>query len=168
MDEWLVPVCQPAMLVKLGPVNGLANLKRYRLLHSSCELWSIWLLGGPHDDVTSRISIDDSVAHAEGFAKCSGLRVRHRAGADSLTACSGPQHTDRALGGSSGPVSRIPGTVRKFQWSERTRRLRGNGCLAVCACARSPNARMSIVPADQWLRATRGISALVSRRNLCY
>jgi LysR family glycine cleavage system transcriptional activator len=75
LDEWLVPVCQPAMLAKLGPVNGHADLKRYRLLHSSSEPWSIWLLGAPHNDVTSRISIDDSAAIVRAAEAGGGLAL---------------------------------------------------------------------------------------------
>jgi LysR family glycine cleavage system transcriptional activator len=75
MDEWLVPVCQPAMLAKLGPVNGQADLKRYRLLHSSSEPWSIWLLGAPHNDVPSRISIDDSTAIVRAAEAGGGLAL---------------------------------------------------------------------------------------------
>ncbi len=75
MDEWLVPVCQPAMLEKLGPVNGHADLKRYRLLHSSSEPWSIWLLDAPHNDATSRISIDDSAAIVRAAEAGGGLAL---------------------------------------------------------------------------------------------
>jgi LysR family glycine cleavage system transcriptional activator len=62
MDEWLVPVCQPALLAKLGPVSDHSDLKRYRLLHSVTERWSDWLLDGPHEDGALRISTDDSAA----------------------------------------------------------------------------------------------------------
>lgn len=75
MDEWLVPVCQPALFAKHGPVNGHADLKRYRLLHSSSEPWSIWLLDAPHDDVTSRISIDDSTAIVRAAEGGGGLAL---------------------------------------------------------------------------------------------
>src|SRR6202789_994937 len=75
MDEWLVPVCQPTMFAKLGPVNGHADLKRYRLLHSSSEPWSIWLLGAPHNNVTSRISIDDSTAIVRAAEAGGGLAL---------------------------------------------------------------------------------------------
>jgi LysR family glycine cleavage system transcriptional activator len=75
MDEWLVPVCQPALLAKLGPVNGQADLKRYRLLHSSSEPWSLWLLDAPDNDVTSRISIDDSTAIVRAAEAGSGLAL---------------------------------------------------------------------------------------------
>jgi LysR family glycine cleavage system transcriptional activator len=47
MDEWLVPVCSPALLARLGPVDCHEDLQRYRLLHSSSEPWSVWR-SGPH------------------------------------------------------------------------------------------------------------------------
>ena len=75
MDDWLVPVCQPAMLAALGPVNSDADLKRYRLLHSSSEPWSIWLLGVPAGDSASRISIDDSAAIVRAAEAGSGLAL---------------------------------------------------------------------------------------------
>lgn len=75
MDEWLVPVCRPALLANLGPVNGHADLKRYRLLHSSSEPWSMWLLDAPHNDVTSRISIDDSTAIVRAAEAGGGLAL---------------------------------------------------------------------------------------------
>jgi LysR family glycine cleavage system transcriptional activator len=74
-DEWLVPVCQPALLAKLGPVSDHSDLKRYRLVHSSPEPWSIWLLGVPHDEVTSRISVEDSAAIVRAAEAGSGLAL---------------------------------------------------------------------------------------------
>jgi LysR family glycine cleavage system transcriptional activator len=42
MDEWLVPVCSPKLLAKHGPVSNQADLKKYRLLHSTSEPWHAW------------------------------------------------------------------------------------------------------------------------------
>jgi len=75
MDEWLVPVCQPALLAKLGPVSDHADLKRYRLLHSSTERWSDWLLDGQHDESALRISIDDSAAVVRAAEAGAGLAL---------------------------------------------------------------------------------------------
>jgi LysR family glycine cleavage system transcriptional activator len=75
MDEWLVPVCQPALLAKLGPVSDHADLKRYRLLHSSTERWSDWLLDGQHDETALRISIDDSAAVVRAAEAGGGLAL---------------------------------------------------------------------------------------------
>jgi LysR family glycine cleavage system transcriptional activator len=75
MNEWLVPVCQPAMLAKLGPVIDHADLKRYRLLHNVSERWSDWLLDGPHDEPPSRISTDDSSATVRAAEAGAGLAL---------------------------------------------------------------------------------------------
>ncbi len=44
LDEWLVPVCSPALLERHGPVEGADDLRPYRLIHSTSEPWSSWLL----------------------------------------------------------------------------------------------------------------------------
>jgi LysR family transcriptional regulator, glycine cleavage system transcriptional activator len=75
MEEWLVPVCHPGLLSKLGPVSDHASLKGYRLIHSSSEPWSIWLLGLPHDEVTARISVDDSAAVVRAAEAGGGLAL---------------------------------------------------------------------------------------------
>jgi LysR family glycine cleavage system transcriptional activator len=41
-DEWLVPVCAPALLAKHGPVDVGDSLDRYPLLHSVGEPWTSW------------------------------------------------------------------------------------------------------------------------------
>jgi LysR family glycine cleavage system transcriptional activator len=66
LDEWLVPVCTPALYAKRGPVNDADDLARYTLVHSTSEPWTAWLLAGRMtDDATSPLSgarIDDSSA----------------------------------------------------------------------------------------------------------
>lgn len=42
MDEWLVPVCTPALLEKHGPIRTRDDLKRVPLLHSKSEPWKVW------------------------------------------------------------------------------------------------------------------------------
>lgn len=49
-DEWLVPVCAPALLERHGPVAGIDDLRRYPLLHTSGEPWTAWLFDGRADD----------------------------------------------------------------------------------------------------------------------
>ena len=78
LDEWLVPVCQPALFAKLGPVSDYADLKRYRLLHSSAEPWSIWLLGVSQDEamsMPSRVSVEDSAAIVRAAEAGGGLAL---------------------------------------------------------------------------------------------
>jgi LysR family glycine cleavage system transcriptional activator len=43
LDEWVFPVCSPALLAKLGPIETLADFARYPLLHSRSEPWVDWL-----------------------------------------------------------------------------------------------------------------------------
>jgi LysR family glycine cleavage system transcriptional activator len=43
LDEWLVPVCSPALYAKHGPLRTADDLKRYPLVHSVSEPWTDWL-----------------------------------------------------------------------------------------------------------------------------
>lgn len=50
LDEWLLPVCSPALLRRHGPVRNVDDLRRYPLLHSTSEPWTAWLFDGRVDD----------------------------------------------------------------------------------------------------------------------
>ncbi len=50
LDEWLLPVCAPALLKKYGPIRGVEELRRYPLLHAIGEPWTSWLFNGRADD----------------------------------------------------------------------------------------------------------------------
>ena len=43
LDEWVFPVCSPALLARLGPIDTLADFARYPLIHSRSEPWPDWL-----------------------------------------------------------------------------------------------------------------------------
>ena len=77
LDEWLVPVCPPAMLQRLGRVSSSDDLKRYRLLHSTSEPWSAWLLGDTLEDhwPSAGITFDDSVAIVRAAEQGQGLAL---------------------------------------------------------------------------------------------
>ena len=66
LDDWLVPVCTPALYAKHGPVRDADDLARYTLVHSPSEPWSDWLLAGRGSRGTtaprSGAQIDDSSA----------------------------------------------------------------------------------------------------------
>ncbi len=49
LDEWLLPVCTPALYAKHGPVRTADDLKRYPLVHSVSEPWTAWLFDGRAD-----------------------------------------------------------------------------------------------------------------------
>jgi LysR family glycine cleavage system transcriptional activator len=46
LDEWLVPVCTPALLERHGRLRGPGDTGDYPLVHSTTEPWSFWLTGG--------------------------------------------------------------------------------------------------------------------------
>src|SRR5437763_9377155 len=63
-DEWLVPVCTPALLQRDGPIAEARDRKRSKLLHSTYEPWTAWLLeGGPDEEwPTSCAACDGAIA----------------------------------------------------------------------------------------------------------
>ena len=77
LDEWLVPVCRPALLKKHGPVMNADDLKRYRLMHSTSEPWSTWLFNDAALErwPSSGIAFDDSVAIIRATEAGQGLAL---------------------------------------------------------------------------------------------
>jgi len=77
VGEWLVPVCTPALLDKLGPVASANDLTHYRLLHSTYEPWTAWLLDGGPEEVwpTSGAAFDDAVAIVRAAEDGQGLAL---------------------------------------------------------------------------------------------
>jgi LysR family glycine cleavage system transcriptional activator len=61
LDEWLVPVCTPALYARHGAVRGPDDLARYALVHSTTEPWTAWLLDGR--------------GAADGDARLTGARI---------------------------------------------------------------------------------------------
>jgi LysR family glycine cleavage system transcriptional activator len=79
LDEWLVPVCAPALLSEHGLVDDPQRLHRYPLLHSETEPWSLW-----RDRVQGAVSgaapppraqLDDSSAIVRSAARGHGLAL---------------------------------------------------------------------------------------------
>jgi LysR family glycine cleavage system transcriptional activator len=76
LDEWLVLVCAPALLARHGPVRTTADLRPYRLVHSTSEPWSSWLL--EHDDqrdLARTALYDDSVTVIRAAEAGQGLAL---------------------------------------------------------------------------------------------
>jgi LysR family glycine cleavage system transcriptional activator len=76
LDEWLVPVCAPALLARHGPVRSADDLRHYRLIHSTSEPWSAWLLD--HDDrrdLGRSALYDDSVTVIRAAEASQGLAL---------------------------------------------------------------------------------------------
>ena len=78
MDEWLVPVCSPALYKKFGPLCEPQDLRRYPLLHSSGEPWTTWLFDGHASEEANGIrgaTFDGSSAVVAMAANGSGLAL---------------------------------------------------------------------------------------------
>ena len=77
-DEWLLPVCAPALYRKLGPVRDMDDLRRYPLLHSSGEAWTSWLFEGRSNDPSAGFRgamYDDSQAVVRLAVQGDGLAL---------------------------------------------------------------------------------------------
>jgi LysR family transcriptional regulator, glycine cleavage system transcriptional activator len=77
IEEWLVPVCTPALLKRHGPIGEARDLTRYKLLHSPYEPWTAWLLEGRPDEVwpSSGAAFDDAVAIVRAAEAGQGLAL---------------------------------------------------------------------------------------------
>lgn len=42
MDDWILPVCSPKLLKKIGPIDSLDELKRHNMLFVESEIWGNW------------------------------------------------------------------------------------------------------------------------------
>ena len=76
LDEWFLPVCSPEMLARHGPVRTPADLKRYPLLRSADESWSIWRRPGTEIDWRERgAAFDDSLTVLAAAEQGQGLAL---------------------------------------------------------------------------------------------
>jgi LysR family glycine cleavage system transcriptional activator len=76
MDEWFLPVCTPELLAKHGPLRDAADLKRFPLLHSSDEEWSLWAHPGSTLGWQERgTAFDDSLTVLAGAEQGIGLAL---------------------------------------------------------------------------------------------
>jgi LysR family glycine cleavage system transcriptional activator len=77
LDEWLVVVCAPALLARHGSVRTAEDLRPYRLVHSTSEPWSAWLLDhGDQRDLVRTALYDDSVTVIRAAEAGQGLAGR--------------------------------------------------------------------------------------------
>jgi LysR family transcriptional regulator, glycine cleavage system transcriptional activator len=76
-DEWLVPVCTPALLRRHGPLVEAGDLKRYKLLHSPHEPWTAWVLNGGLDEQwpSTGAAFDDAVSIVRAAEAGQGLAL---------------------------------------------------------------------------------------------
>jgi LysR family glycine cleavage system transcriptional activator len=77
-EEWLTPVCSPALMRKHGLLGGPGSTGTYPLLHSTSEPWDMWTQGIPYERWDERwpergAAFDDSVAILSAAAQGQGL-----------------------------------------------------------------------------------------------
>ena len=76
LDEWFLPVCSPELFARYGPVRTAADLKRYPLLRSSDESWSLWRRPGTDADWRERgTAFDDSLTVLAAAEQGQGLAL---------------------------------------------------------------------------------------------
>jgi LysR family glycine cleavage system transcriptional activator len=76
-DEWLVPVCTPALLRRHGSIAVAEDLKRYKLLHSPHEPWTAWVLQEGTDEVWpgAGAAFDDAISIVRAAEAGQGLAL---------------------------------------------------------------------------------------------
>jgi len=77
LDEWVFPVCSPALLAKLGPIETLADFARYPLIHSRAEPWVDWLrrVGGDTTRAETLPLMEDSTATLASVEQGKGVAL---------------------------------------------------------------------------------------------
>jgi len=76
VDEWFLPVCSRELFERLGPVRTPADLKRYPLLRSSDESWSMWRRPGTEAEWRERgAAFDDSLTVLAAAEQGQGLAL---------------------------------------------------------------------------------------------
>jgi LysR family glycine cleavage system transcriptional activator len=77
LDDWVFPVTSPALLASLGRIDTLADLNKYKLLHSSSEPWADWLrrVGGDTTRVERGPVLDDSASVLAAAEQGHGLAL---------------------------------------------------------------------------------------------
>jgi LysR family glycine cleavage system transcriptional activator len=77
LEEWVFPVCSPALLARLGPIETLADFARYPLLHSRAEPWADWMrrVGGDNTRVDNQPVLEDSSATLTAVEQGKGVAL---------------------------------------------------------------------------------------------
>jgi LysR family glycine cleavage system transcriptional activator len=77
LDEWVFPVCSPALLAKLGPIETLTDFARYPLIHSRSEPWPDWLrrVGGDTTRADIAPVTEDSAATLAAVEQGKGVAL---------------------------------------------------------------------------------------------
>ncbi len=79
LDEWLVPVCAPALFKKHGFADNADQMRRYTLIHGADEPWSLWTHSNRFDDDYSPpgdgMIFDDSAATIGAAKMAQGIAL---------------------------------------------------------------------------------------------
>jgi len=76
LDEWFLPVCSPQLLARHGLIRTPADLRRYPLLRSSDESWSLWRHPAPDSEWRERgAAFDDSLTVLAAAEQGHGLAL---------------------------------------------------------------------------------------------
>jgi LysR family glycine cleavage system transcriptional activator len=77
LDEWVFPVCSPALLARLGPIETLTDFARYPLIHGRAEPWPDWLRRVGGDTTRADISpiVEDSAATLAAVEQGKGVAL---------------------------------------------------------------------------------------------
>lgn len=77
LDEYVFPVCSPALLGRLGPIETLADFTRYPLIHSRTEPWQDWLrrVGGDTTRADVAPALEDSAATLAAVEQGKGVAL---------------------------------------------------------------------------------------------
>jgi LysR family transcriptional regulator, glycine cleavage system transcriptional activator len=76
LDEWFLPVCTRELLARYGPLRSAGDLKRYPLLRSSDESWSLWRRPGAEAEWREHgTAFDDSLTVLAAAEQGQGLAL---------------------------------------------------------------------------------------------
>jgi LysR family glycine cleavage system transcriptional activator len=77
LDEYVFPVCSPALLAKFGPIDTVADFARYPLIHSRSEPWQDWLrrVGGDTTRADTSPPLEDSAASLAAVEQGKGVAL---------------------------------------------------------------------------------------------
>ncbi|MET0658176.1 MAG: transcriptional regulator GcvA [Steroidobacteraceae bacterium] len=75
LDEWLVPVCSPALLSRYGLLTSREQLERVPLIQVSSEPWNDWAASATPDARFKGSSMDDSVSAIRAAASGHGYAL---------------------------------------------------------------------------------------------
>jgi len=77
LDDWVFPVASPELHARLGPIETIADLNKYPLLHSASESWVDWLrrVGGDTTRAERGPVLDDSASLLAAAEQGQGLAL---------------------------------------------------------------------------------------------